>query len=436
MKRALLLLALFGSLFCLPGALTAGAEETTADIQPGDIETLVKQLEGDQSAAAARQLQKIGAPAVPAVAKGADGKQIATIARYFDVLGQMQVSDDEATAKAASEALEELAKSETEIVARRARTMIRLKPVMRMQKEAREKAGIGNDGAGAAEGRVSKFTWTGDGKSLQLTEAADGSFSGTVTETVDGKEKVTQVQVANEKELEEKYPDAHKLYLKQPAARQRQVQRARNPALNGANRVPGIQIGGNVQVGGDRIAISSDGTKRKIDAQSGDDRVEITDTNGKDIQLKHTRTVDGKKKTDEYQGTDLDDLKKKHPEAAKLYEKYAANNNIVVRGPGGAGGGIQIQVQANGGVVGRGPVIQAVPNNPDRPAGTGPRTIRSVLNGRKVEISDDDGKQIKIKVTQTVDGKDVTEEFSAETFDKLKSEHPAAAELYEKLAGR
>jgi hypothetical protein len=305
-----------------------------------------------------------------------------------------------------------------------------------MQKEAREKAGIGNDGAGAAEGRVSKFTWTGDGKSLQLTEAADGSFSGTVTETVDGKEKVTQVQVANEKELEEKYPDAHKLYLKQPAARQRQVQRARNPALNGANRVPGIQIGGNVQVGGDRIAISSDGTKRKIDAQSGDDRVEITDTNGKDIQLKHTRTVDGKKKTDEYQGTDLDDLKKKHPEAAKLYEKYAANNNIVVRGPGGAGGGIQIQVQANGGVVGRGPVIQAVPNNPDRPAGTGPRTIRSVLNGRKVEISDDDGKQIKIKVTQTVDGKDVTEEFSAETFDKLKSEHPAAAELYEKLAGR
>ena len=149
--------------------------------------------------------------------------------------------------------------------------------------------------------------------------------------------------------------------------------------------------------------------------------------------MKHTRPVDGKAKTDEYKAADLDDLKKKHPEAAKLYEKHAGAALAL------GGGGIQIQMRAAG--AGGAPFqfqprfnVEPVPVPPNRPAG--PRTIRTEQDGRKIEITDEDGQKIRVKMTKTIDGKEVSQEFSADDLKTLKAEHPEAAKLYEQLTGR
>lgn len=173
--------------------------------------------------------------------------------------------------------------------------------------------------------------------------------------------------------------------------------------------------------------------KRHIEAVNGDEKVEITDTSGKDIELKHTRTVDGKSKTDEFKADDLDDLKKKHPDAAKLYEKYAAGRNA------GFGGAIQMQIRGNAG--GAFPLARPVPGfrpelNPTPNQTDGARTIRAELDGRKIEITETDGQKIRIKLTKMVDGKEVAQEFSADDLKTLKAEHPEAAKLYEQLTGR
>lgn len=198
-----------------------------------------------------------------------------------------------------------------------------------------------------------------------------------------------------------------------------------------APAVPGV---GNVQivVGGLAMRrstkIDAKG-RRTIEATEGEEKIEISDTNGKDIELKHTRLVDGKSKTDEFKATDLDDLKKKNPDAAKLYEKHTAGNNVVI---GGAGGGaLQIQI---GGVARpiAPPGFQVEP----APSGPGPRTIRAEQDGRRVEISDGDGSRIRVKVTTTVDGKEMTQEYAAEDLAALKSENPDIARLYEKFTGR
>ncbi|MGH7200691.1 MAG: hypothetical protein ACREJB_08815 [Planctomycetaceae bacterium] len=67
---------------------------------------------------------------------------------------------------------------------------------------------------------------------------------------------------------------------------------------------------------------------REIDVTENDRTIHITDSGGKNITVTVTETVDGKKKSQESKAKDLDDLKKKHPEAAALYERYGAKNNV------------------------------------------------------------------------------------------------------------
>lgn len=187
-----------------------------------------------------------------------------------------------------------------------------------------------------------------------------------------------------------------------------------------------IQIGGGAQT--HSTTIDANG-KRTTHAKNATEEVEITDTKGKSIEVKHTRQVDGQQKTTEYKADDLADLKKKHPDAAKLFEKYVAGNNIVI---GGAGA---IQIQIGGAAP---PAIPApVFNLGSAPTSTPvPRTIRSEQEGRRIEITDQDGAKIRVKITRRVDDKDVSEEFAAEDLKTLSAAHPEAARLYEQFTGR
>ena len=63
----------------------------------------------------------------------------------------------------------------------------------------------------------------------------------------------------------------------------------------------------------------------------------------------------------------------------------------------------------------------------------GHRTVAAHKNTQKIEIEDDNGQNIKMKVTETVEGKPVTKEYQAENLEALKKLSPDAAKLFEEL---
>lgn len=397
-----------------------------------EAESLVENLTGEEATLhrdAAENLLKLGEAAVDPLAKGAETEDEAAMTRCFDVLGRLLASNDPKVAQATQKALTKLSESDIRLVQIRALTTLRLDRLRQNLQKQAQNAPNAN--------RVTRMTHKENGKTTELERAADGSFSGKITETVDGEKKETPIKAASEKELEQKFPEVYEAFQKQQA-KQAPFGGIQIGGIPGApGNQPQIQINGQLfgGLGGQNqtMEVSVVNGKRQIKVQNGDEKIEINDQDGKDILLKHTRPVDGKAKTDEYKAADLDDLKKKHPEAARLYEKHSGANFGI------GGGGIQIQMRAagaNGIPLQLQPRFQVepVPAPSNRPAG--PRTIRTEQDGRKIEITDENGEKIRVKMTKTIDGKEVSQEFSADDLKTLKAEHPEAAKLYEQLTGR
>lgn len=184
------------------------------------------------------------------------------------------------------------------------------------------------------------------------------------------------------------------------------------------------RFGGRVQIqvvgGGIRIGGGAGGLQRKVEVKDGDRKVQITETIGRQIVVRVTETKNGKETTTEYKAANAVALLKKHPEAHKLYVKHirgaaarpqiVVGNRAVVRG---AGNNIQVQMKNV----------------------NGNREIQVVENGRKVEISDTGGKNIKVRITETVNGKETTRTVEADDVDALKKKDAKAAELYEQYGG-
>lgn len=115
--------------------------------------------------------------------------------------------------------------------------------------------------------------------------------------------------------------------------------------------VPNIQLGPNIPnfpVGRQQIqlqiqvnAFGGNQTRRiqinngvkQMEISEKDLKVKITEDAQGGIQMEVTRKKDGKETTEKYSAKTADELKKKHPEAGKLYEKYGQQ----------LGGGIQIR---------------------------------------------------------------------------------------------
>lgn len=167
-----------------------------------------------------------------------------------------------------------------------------------------------------------------------------------------------------------------------------------------------------------RATIAANG-QRSITFQTQDEKVEIQERDGgKEITIRHEKKVNGETKKAEYKAADLETLKKQHPEAAELYRR--ATERIAVRPfPQFPNGMPQF------GFVG-GPALAP---------GQGVRSVSATVKGQRVQIDDRYGSKIEMSVTRTVDGKDVTEKYSAADVAALKAEHPEAAALYLKITG-
>jgi len=120
---------------------------------------------------------------------------------------------------------------------------------------------------------------------------------------------------------------------------------ARFGRLGGIGR---IQIGGGIQLGpggalqlqagGARVQMRNVNGNKTIDAEENGRKVHIEDSPQNGIAMSVTEKKGDKEETTKYAAASLDELKKKHPEAAKLYEQYNQ----------GLGGALNIQLGAQG----------------------------------------------------------------------------------------
>jgi hypothetical protein len=88
-----------------------------------------------------------------------------------------------------------------------------------------------------------------------------------------------------------------------------------------------VQVGG----GGRKVSIRTVNGVKEIDAEENGRKVHIDDDPQNGIKVKITeKNADGKEETKTYEAKNADDLKKKHPEAHKVYEKYSKGGGINV----------------------------------------------------------------------------------------------------------
>lgn len=124
----------------------------------------------------------------------------------------------------------------------------------------------------------------------------------------------------------------------------------------------GMNIGRvQIQIGGanmKRVSTSETNGVKKIEAEEGDRKVEITKNADDSIKMVITEKVDGKKTTKKYEAKNPAELKKKAPKAYETYKEYAEDNNPM--------GGV-LQLQGGGIQLGGLPAMPAMPALPIQP---------------------------------------------------------------------
>ncbi len=150
----------------------------------------------------------------------------------------------------------------------------------------------------------------------------------------------------------------------------------------------------NVQINGGGLQFKAQNVngRRVIDVTDGDKKIHIENDPQKGIEVVVTEKVDGKEKVNKTTAKNEEDLKKNHPEADKIYQKYSqmgGAQNFRIQGfAGGIGGplpngaipaipgvpGLQVpgqpQAGPNGAVPGAAaPAAPAVPPSPANPQG-------------------------------------------------------------------
>lgn len=206
---------------------------------------------------------------------------------------------------------------------------------------------------------------------------------------------------------------------------------ARNqPAPNAA--VPGqaqvqIQIGVVGGAGGVVRPIARLPIERENTVEKDGKKIRIHETAGGPIVVTVTEKVDGKDKTTETKAANAAELLAKHKPAHDLYVEHLVKANVPFKRIGRAAVGAGV----GGGVIGGGGNFQIRTKIEN-----GNRETEVDDNGRKVSIKDVDGNDIRMKVTETVEGKEQSKEYSAKNLEELRQTHPEAAKIYEQYSGQ
>ncbi len=127
--------------------------------------------------------------------------------------------------------------------------------------------------------------------------------------------------------------------FKQVAQRAKEITQKVNLAPNGRFGRGGINVRFNMaRAAGMNMKQSNNNGQRHTEVEKKNRKIVIDDFNNTNIVMKITETKKGKAKTTIIKAKNLKELKKKHPKAAKEYEKYCKKNfNMQLKMFGGAG---------------------------------------------------------------------------------------------------
>ena len=324
-------------------AKPAGAEKAA----PADVKTLIAQLKSgkyQERNEATKKLMAVGSAAIEPVAKAGMTDDLELGARCVDVLKHYLQNGDAASKAAARKALQELRTSKHASVAKWAGEALQQRALGRFPNGFPNRRGLGGRFGGARRGGIGfqrEVTAVDNGKTIHIKETilpGNRQIVVKVTEKVDGKDKTTEYKATSPLELRQKNKEIHDLYLKHIAKAKLMIVGPNNAAIPvqvqrppfGARPAGGIRTMTSRTINGDRVMTVSDGNRQIV----------IRDKDGKNISMSISETVNGARKTTRVEADDLDDLKKKNADAAKLYQQYVSQaGRIVGRIPLGRAGG-------------------------------------------------------------------------------------------------
>lgn len=127
--------------------------------------------------------------------------------------------------------------------------------------------------------------------------------------------------------------------FKKVAQRATKITQNVNPVPNRGFGRGGINVRFNMaRAAGMKMKQSNNNGQRHTEVKEKNRKIVIDDFNNTNIVMKITETKKGKAKTTTIKAKDLKELKKKHPKAAKEYEKYCKKNfNMQLKMFGGGG---------------------------------------------------------------------------------------------------
>jgi hypothetical protein len=211
-------------------ACLAGDPAGSPDMPSNErIARLIQQLDAGEFSArkeASRNLQQLGPAACPALAKAAVEGSREQRMRALEILGQHFQEGETATKQAAKQALEQIAASDHEASARRAKDILQPKKEQPMiavpniapaQIQIQVEAiagGIGGRGVQRIQVRNGvRQMETDDGqRKVKIVEDPDKGIEVEITQKQDGKETTEKFQAKNAEELAKKDPEIHRLY--------------------------------------------------------------------------------------------------------------------------------------------------------------------------------------------------------------------------------
>ncbi len=214
-----------------------------------------------------------------------------------------------------------------------------------------------------------------------------------------------------------------KIAASEHAIAARAAQQALNPppeeappaALPGVPAQIQIRVQAIQNAGAQRIQIQNNNGTKKIEVQEGERKIKIEIAPNNGIQMEVTEKKDGKQVTEKYAAKDEAELKKKHPEAHKLFEKY--NNNPQ---------GIRIQaIQGIGNVPIRINRARALPVRPGQPRNDLPGQLE------KVRKQLEEARERIKKAAENVDSADA--EALRKGLEQLEEAARGLKEVHEKL---
>lgn len=258
--------------------------------------------------------------------------------------------------------------------------------------------------------------------SARVIRNADGTYSGEiVTREGDAAPQTEDIVAENTLEFSRMYIDVARAVRREQLKKFLMERAAANGPRPVASRI---------------ISNVSDG-KRELKVESQDESITISDTDGKQISIRRVWKDAAGQHEETYAADDLAQLQAKHPAGARLYEKLVP----ATVAPIANGQGVVIINRLNPKhamiVGGAAPMVApaaALPNASPVPVVAGPRTIRARYQGADLEIRDNDGADIFIKLVSPEPGGAI-QAAEAASYVELLDKSPTLAKLYAQYAG-